>query len=71
MSGSSAVLSCCKGCVLFRPRLQDMARQMQENNPSMYQELQQEATRFQQQARQQQQVPADEEAKEEKKEENQ
>ena len=45
-----------------------MARQMQENNPSMYEQLQQEAARFRTQAAAQQGQAAEEGEKEEKKE---
>ena len=59
----------CFTCVsLCRPNIQDMARQMQENNPSMYEQLQQEAARFRTQAAAQQGQAAEEGEKEEKKE---
>ena len=60
--------SCCLSVSLCRPNIQDMARQMQENNPSMYEQLQQEATRFRTQAAAQQGQAAEDGEKEEKKE---
>ena len=53
----------------LRPQLQDMAKQMQESSPSMYQQLRQEASRFQAQVNAQQQTQEKEEEKKEDKKE--